>query len=125
MTDITGVTVREGQVVALVRICGYTSDAVEVWTSEDGDGLGFWEMSGSTADVELGNVTAILQLIGSERVSLSGRASDGVAEEVQFTREDLQGLRAGNVLLRGGPAAEPTTLERSEFEALVADKCDV
>lgn len=32
---------------------------------------------------------------------------------------------AGNVLLRGGLAAEPTTLERSEFEALVADKCDV
>lgn len=125
ITGITGVTVRDGQVIALVRICGdYTSDAVELWTSEDSDNLGFWDVDGSIADIELGSIDSIVQMIGSDRVSLSGRASDGLAEEVQFKREDLQSLRAGNVLLRGGPTTAPTTLELTAFDALVADKCD-
>ena len=124
-TGLTGVTVRQGQAIALVRVCYYTADQVDLWGFEDGDGkeLGSWEMTGSSADVGLGSLDSIGDLLGSAQANLGGQGSEGYIEPVRFRIADLRELPDGSVLVDGWPTT-PVVVTRSQFEDKVAATCD-
>lgn len=133
-TGITGVTVRkvegqgpgQSQVFALVRICEpYTASQVEAWVDAEGGtyGSGTWAMSGSSADVELGDRATMELWFGGELVTLGGVPSGGVAEPVHLTSSDLRNLPDGHVLV-GGEGEPPTVLTLAEFDDEVDRLCN-
>lgn len=125
-TGLTGVTVRQGQVVALVRICDpYTASQVELWGLGNDEQPDFrtWEMSGSSADVELGSLASIGRLIAQESPRVSAAASGGVAEDVRFTMSQLRELSEGDVLV-GTETDPPTVLTLAEFDEEVDRLCN-
>lgn len=125
-TGMTGLTIRDDQVIALVRICEpYTSPQVEIWGFRDDSGSDYrtWAMSGSVADVDLGGLASIALLIGSESAFLGGVPSGGVSTQVEFTINDLRDLREGDVLADGG-LGSPTVQTLDEFEDEVDQLCN-
>lgn len=133
-TGITGVTVRkveglgpgQSQVLALVRICEpYTASQVEAWVDAEGQtySYGTWDMSGSSADVELGDRATMELWFGGELVNLGGVVSDGVAEPVHLTSSDLRNLPDGHVLF-GGEGEPPAVLTLAEFDEEVDRLCN-
>lgn len=124
-SGLTGITVRDGSVVALVRMCGETtSNAVGLWTVKGNDRLELWETAAeSTADVDLGGLATVLQLIGDRRVDVSAMASGGYTWDVTFDDQDLKDLPSGSVLINGSRDEQPEALTRSEFDDLVDDEC--
>lgn len=133
-TGITGVTVRQGEgegrgqgeVLALVRICEpYTASQVEMWGDVEWGNYrsGTWDMSGSSADVELGSRAAMELRIGGQLATLGGVASDGIAEPVYLTSSNLRHLPDGHVLV-GGESGPPTVLTLAEFDEEVDRLCN-
>lgn len=123
-TGLTGLTVRQGQVVALVRVCYYTADHLQLGGYEDGErrDLGFWEMDGPSADVDLGSLESVVDLVGTAQGNLTALGKEGYIEPVLFRVADLRELPEGSVLVDSWPT-RPAVLTLSQFEDKVAATC--
>jgi hypothetical protein len=123
----TGLTVEDGRVIGLVRICDdYTATELHL-TPREGQFFLIphptWVFEAtSDARIDLGSIEEFLGLIGGREMRLNATNSGGSAGVARFDDEAVLDLEEGEVITRGDRGAD-VVLSDSEFEIRFAETC--
>ena len=126
VAGFTGATVRDGHVIALVRMCqGVTADKLASGSWGPVDYSTQWEPGpGQSSDVDLGAVEEFIHGLDEDRFWIQTSASSGDGGFVAFSAQDLRELQDGDVMIDGNKHFAPTRVSAATFDATVQQRCN-
>ena len=126
---VTGLTVQNGHVSAIVRTCSdITASELHMEPADRQEGrslMSSWAFDpSSSVRVDLGAKDEFLELVGDDVQALQADLSDGVGGYLRFAAWDIEYLSEGAILASTSSSAFYETVDAEGFEDLVAEVCD-